>query len=575
MYSVSSNFIAAAEANARQILTRAYINDSTLLTGEDIIDLSIIEAIDTSSGVSMGSAIASKLEMKIKAPQTPILLTGSSIRPEIAFYGVDEWVPLGKFYIESAKSNDDFNTTYTITAYDGFSKTETQYIPQIPMPNTMAEITRDIASQCGFAIDESTMVHSSLSLDGTLVLSNLPSLVNGVLVFPTAPNIESDGTLILVDNIEQSMKFDLIEATCRQYIGYFAGMMGKSARFDRNGTLAFSWYTNSGYSIPRELQYLGGCKRLTEQNFTAQAITAGVGDKVFTAGSGISISFENPFINQAVLNHIHSVVGTVEYAPMQIKWRGNPAVEAGDVVLVEDSRGEFRPVYVMEHSIRISGGFHSEIKCYGQTEEEISFGTSPTAKKLQQVYTKLQEAIAEATRLLNGSNGGVFEITDEDKDGINDGWIIRTVDSSQFIKANLNGIGITRDGGATYEQAMTVDGINASAIHTGTMSAQRISVGGKIVDGETVDSKTLGDVFSVELDDDNHPVVTIGSSESDIRQKQTNDAIAFVNGAEATVAKFSVTGAEWADMQQMKYCGFVWTKSPVTGNVRFTKGGVS
>ena len=466
MYSVSSNFIAAAEANARQILTRAYINDSTLLTGEDIIDLSIIEAIDTSSGVSMGSAIASKLEMKIKAPQTPILLTGSSIRPEIAFYGVDEWVPLGKFYIESAKSNDDFNTTYTITAYDAFSKTETQYIPQIPMPNTMLEITRDIASQCGFTIDESTMAHSSLSLDGTLVLSNLPSLVNGVLVFPTAPNIESDGTLILVDNIEQSMKFDLIEATCRQYIGYFAGLLGKNARFDRNGKLAFAWYTNSGYSIPRELQYLGGCKRLTEQDFIAQAITAGTSDKMFTAGSGISISFENPFINQDVLDYIHSVVGTVAYAPMSVKWRGNPAIEPGDIVMVEDSLGEYRPVYVMEQILRISGGFNVEIKCYGPTETEIAFGTSPTAKKLQQVYTKLQEAIAEATKLLGGSKGGKYEVIDEDGDGISDAWIIRTADGKRCLKANLNGIGLSDDSGANYRQAMTMQGINADAKET-------------------------------------------------------------------------------------------------------------
>lgn len=92
------------------------------------------------------------------------------------------------------------------------------------------------------------------------------------------------------------------------------------------------------------------------------------------------------------------------------------------------------------------------------------------------------------------------------------------------------------------------------------MSAQRISVG----------DTSLGDVFTVDTDEDGHPVVTIGSSANDIKQKQTNDAITFVNGADEQIAKFSTTGAEWSDMQEMKYCGFVWTRSG-TGNVRFTK----
>ena len=558
MYSVSSNFIAAAEANARQILTRAYINDSTLLTGEDIIDLSIIEAIDTSSSVSMGSAISSKLEMKIKAPQTPILLTGSSIRPEIAFYGVDEWVPLGKFYIESAKSNDDYNTTYTLTAYDAFSKTEDSYIPRISMPNTGAEVLRDIAEQCGFELGDLptslnevqiTCENVTLHEDGTLEFPNGATVNNGILIIRDYSSTPSD---------------EISTYTCRQYIGYLAGLAGKSARFDRTGKLAFTWYTDTGYSIPRTLQYMGGCKRLTERPQEIHSITSGPSGAEMTSGSGAGFSFENPFMTQSILDEIFSRIGTLEFSPMKVKWRGNPAVEVGDIIKVEDSLGVQQTVYVMEQTLRISGGLHTEIQCYGQADEEIAFSTSPTSKKLQQVYTKLQEAIAEATQLLSGSLGGVFEVTDEDADGINDGWIIRTADSMQFIKANLNGIGITRDGGATYEQAMTTQGINASAIHTGEMNAQRISVG----------DKTLGDVFAVELDDDNHPVVTIGSSESDIRQKQTNDAITFVNNIEDIVAKFSITGAEWADMQQMKYCGFVWTKSE-SGNVRFTKAGES
>lgn len=555
MISISNNFLTAVEANARQILSRAYIND-TLVTGDNLIDITVTEATNASGGLSMGSAISSKLVMNIKTPDSPLLLSGI-VQPQVACAGVDEWVSLGKFYITDAVSSDDFEATFTITAYDAFCKTEVPYIPQISMPNTAAEILKDIASQCGFSV--STIP----DLLNEVMVSQEVSELNGegTLIFPNGANLES-GTLVIGDFVSASAE-ESKSYTCRQYIGYFAGLLGKNARFDRTGNLKFVWYTNSGRTIPRSLQYVGGCKRLTDRDYTVQSITSGSSGAELVAGTGVGISFENPFMTQTILDNIFANIGTITYTPLQLKWRGNPAIEAGDIVTVEDRSGNLCTAYIMEQTIHISGGMYAEFKCYGASEQSTAFSTSPTAKKIQQVYTKLQAALAEASALLNGANGGVFKILDENGDGINDGWMIHSIDERQFIKANLNGIGITRDGGATYEQAMTTDGINASVIRTGEMSAQRISVG----------DETLGDVFSVDLDENGHPVVTIGSSDSSVKQKQTNDAITFVTNQDEQVAKFSTTGAEWTDLQQMKYCGFVWTKAPISGNVRFTKAG--
>lgn len=560
MLSVSSEFIKAAKANARQILVRAFFNGETLLTGDNLIDLKITESVNTSEGLSMGAAIASKLNMTIKMPEIPLLLSGGSVRPEVAFYGVNEWIPLGTFYITDAVTNGDYNTVVTITAYDAFSKTERPYEPRIDMPNTAGAILLDIADQCGFSIAGADEIAAATE-DGVYVSPETPELSgDGVLIFPEDGEVTSSGVFTTGGVMLPSGEFDLMDLTCRQYIGYFAGLLGCNARFDRSGSLTFSWYTDTAYTIGRDAQHMGGCKRLTEKDCVMQSITSGSEGNEMTAGSGVGISFENPFMSQEILDGIFERVGTPTYTPMQVKWRGNPAIEAGDIVTVEDSNGTTHTVYVMEQTLKVSGGFYSEIKCFGSSEADVAFSTSPTAKKLKKVYTDLQNAIAEATKLLNGASGGVFEILDENGDGINDGWIIHSADGDRFIKANLNGIGLTRDGGATYDQAITPAGINADTITVGHMSAERISVG----------DKALGDVFSVELDEDGHPVVTIGASNSDIVQKQTNSAINFVSGDE-TVAKFSTTGAEWKDMQQMKYCGFIWTKSSVTGNVRFTK----
>ena len=552
---ISPNFHDAFEANARHILLRARIGeleDAVELTGDDLIDLTVTEAVSASDGMSMGSAISSKLVMKIKKPDVPLLLTGNSVQPQMSCYGIDEWVSLGKFYITEAVSNDDFETTFTITAYDAFSKTESVYIPRINMPNSAAEVLKDIVNQCGLSILEVPE-----PLNDIMISQEFADLsVAGVLSFPNGANVDN-GALVIGEFINASKEVN--SYTCRQYIGYFAGLLGKNARFDRNGDLTFTWYSDSGYKIYRTHQYLGGCKRLTDQDYTVHSITSGSSGAEIVAGSGVGISCENPFMTQSILDNILSSIGKITYTPMRVKWRGNPAIEAGDIIAVEDSTGDMCTAYVMEQTIRVSGGFYAEIKCYGSSESAIAFTTSPTRIKLQQTYNKLQAALAEVTTLLNGANGGVFEILDEDGDGINDGWKIRSADDRQFIKANLNGIGITTDGGGKYDYAITPQGITADVIYTGTMSAQRISVG----------DETLGDVFSVELDTNGHPVVTIGSSDSSIKQKQTNDAVTFVSGDDL-VAKFSTTGAEWKDLQQMKYCGFVWSKA-ASGNVRFTK----
>lgn len=522
MYSIAQSFHDASEANGRQILVRARFNGTTTLTGDNIIDASVTEAVGASGGITMGATLASKLTMKIKAPESPLALSGGTVAPSVAFMTDEEtpYCPLGKFFITEAKSNDDFATTYTITGYDAFCKTETPYKPKIAMPNTAQAILADIAAQCGFPISQDIMYPSG--------------------------------------------SFDLYAYTCRQYIGYFAGLTGRNARFDRNGELTFIWYTDKGYTVDREHQYLGGFRRTTDADFSVNSITSGSSDATVTAGNGIGISFENPFMTQDVLDGIFAAVGTFSFTPAQLKWRGNPAVEAGDIIVAVDKNGISRSVYVMEQTIRVSGGLHSEIKCYGSSEADIAFDTSPQARRLQTIYTKLQDAIAEATKLLQGSNGGIFEVLDSNGDGVNDGWIIKTADERRHIKANVNGIGLTTDGGATYRTAITADGINADAITAGQLNAQRITVG----------DASLGDVIDVYMEN-GHPVVIIGASGSDIKQKQTNEALAFVNGAGDEVAKFSATGAEWSDMQQLKYCGFVWTKSKKTGNVRFTKAGDS
>jgi hypothetical protein len=561
---MSDAYTAAAEANARQITVKATFNGNTELTGDHIIDISVTEATNASGGLSMGATISSKLTMNLKMPEEPLLLTGGYIEPFVGYYGIADYCPLGKFYITDVVSNDDFKTV-TITAYDGFSKLEKPYTPTISMPATAEDILNDIANQHDFKINRPSAATLPTVENGVLTYSPIPTVADsGVMMFSGSVATDNNGVLAPVgDAIFPAGVFDLYDFTCRQYIGYFAGLMGKNARFNRNGELAFVWYTDSGHRINRDLQYISGFKRLTDTDFVVKSISSGSANNTLVAGNGAGISFDNPFMTQEILDGIFARIGVLSYTPAHLKWRGNPAVEAGDIVLVEDKNGSFKTVYVMEQTFKISGGMYSEIKCYGDSEAAINFDTSPTSKKIRQVYTQLQEAIKNATELLNGNNGGVFEVTDGNGDGINDGWIIHSADGQKFIKATIDGIGITTDGGATYKQAITSEGINASTITAGSLNAERIAVENYDENNPTklTDYIRFGD-----------GTITLGKGDSAIILKLENDQIAFYNTNGTRLGRFTNNSFEIDNLEdgQIRFQNFGFIPR-ASKNLSFTK----
>lgn len=53
------------------------------------------------------------------------------------------------------------------------------------------------------------------------------------------------------------------------------------------------------------------------------------------------------------------------YLPSQLKWRGNPAIETGDIIYVESGDSTYR-LYVMEQILEMGSGMYSKIVCKGE-----------------------------------------------------------------------------------------------------------------------------------------------------------------------------------------------------------------
>ena len=170
----------------------------------------------------------------------------------------------------------------------------------------------------------------------------------------------------------------------------------------------------------------------------------------------------------------------MSFRPMELQWRGNPCVQCGDRVYVEIDDTSSMTALVMAHTLTVEGGMNDVIKCFGSSDAEVALDKSPMEKKISTAYNALQSAIQDATALLNGTRGGIFEITKEND--INTGWLIKESASPNYmgnvIVANYNGIGFSTDGGATYGTAITTDGhINGQYITAHSVDVEALSVG--------------------------------------------------------------------------------------------------
>ena len=269
-------------------------------------------------------------------------------------------------------------------------------------------------------------------------------------------------------------------------LGYLAGIAGANARINTAGKLHIGWYSAAeSYTMLTKIQWQNGFVKKAEEAFEINSVTLGIDDTVYTSGTGKGLSAVNALVKEndaeIIRNWLFASVPPISFLPCEIEWRGDPRIEAGDLISVYDENGITYDVFVAEQNLDLTGGLSAKIMC-PTGDGEMSFDTvsENTRKALNKQKTTLQQAIEKATNAINGAKGGFFEVLDEDKDGNPDGWIIKENEGGTggIIRANEAGIGLSTDGGNSYRTAMTFDGIVADAIVCGDLSTISASIGG-------------------------------------------------------------------------------------------------
>lgn len=266
----------------------------------------------------------------------------------------------------------------------------------------------------------------------------------------------------------------IYECTVSEMLGYLAGMQGKNCFFNCLENINFSWYsTAQTLTVDRKSQHEEGLSHNNE-TFTIRSITSGTEDDTITIGEGNGITFYNPYMTEDLLEEIYNKVNGLTYKVGEVEWFGDVALEPCDRLTIRNKDNTTSTFYNTKTEWDLSAGLSARTTSIGNNDAEVSFATENKGQ-LATIKTGLQEVQIRQSKLIN-KNDGVYTILEDDSKNpygweCNDGQTpVRKV-----VRCNYEGIGCSKDGGEHYTNAITGDGIDASAVYTGTLAVGGVS----------------------------------------------------------------------------------------------------
>ena len=256
-----------------------------------------------------------------------------------------EYVPMGIYNIDDIEKND---YTIKITAFDNMIKFEKNFTTNLGDTLTLQQIVNELVRITGVQFTGTLPAYSVKKLEGF---------------------------------------------SCREVLGYVASICGGNAVITRDGKFTIVTPKDVNYAIGTANYFIGDYKR-EETKYKIGKISCQVGEKVLSKGSlgadSMELEFENPWVNDSILQDIYNKLNRFEYLGYSMKWQGDLSLDVGDIVTITDKKGVVRKHPILSQKFTYTGGLTSEIGAKGETKNKNSFSSSGSAaKKVERVVMEL------------------------------------------------------------------------------------------------------------------------------------------------------------------------------------------
>lgn len=275
------------------------------------------------------------------------LKLGMEVRPSIGIKTSSGYVyePLGVFIISSEIKMDRNNNLTTVSASDRFCGLEGAYTSKLTYPAKVLDVIAEICAQSGVKANTDDLARLPHQAD-------LPAPITG--------------------------------QSYRKALGWIAQLYVGYALFDRQGLFTIRTISEPNYELdPSQYEQAGLTKNEAAYKINGiqcqVTITTKTRDgesteetKTYQAGdaTGSQIKLENNIMTPQRLNDIWEQLKDLTFYPFSLKWFGNPAVEAGDWLRLEDKQGNSFVVPNSSYTLDFNGGLSATSKADQTTSSD-------------------------------------------------------------------------------------------------------------------------------------------------------------------------------------------------------------
>ncbi|MCX0360065.1 hypothetical protein LI034_03490 [Clostridium perfringens] len=316
-------------------------------SGNQIYEMNLEESVNPSDNFSIGTVCSNTFEIKLI--NTGDIFDNAIVKPYVGLYIGDdiEYIPLGVFNVIKTSVKGKF---INLECVDNMLGLEKVYFSDLSYPADINDIAKEICKKAGV---------------------NLASKL---------PNYR-------VNKIEGY--------SLREAIGFIASLCGSFARFNRIGDLEIRGYE----VVKQEMTPHNLFKLDIEANeCIIKKVIAKKGEEELSTGTddGNKIVFNNPIITKEILSDIYTKYNGFKYIPYTAKWKGNPAIMAGDILNLTDLKGNKYNALIMEQKFTYKNGISSEVKAKGKTRQDSSFDSKGSVTQSMERYSIEQANIKKA-----------------------------------------------------------------------------------------------------------------------------------------------------------------------------------
>ena len=332
---VSDDFLSAV--NGAEPVYCCKLDFGNNVTVNDLFSVSYSGGSCSESIVPGGTVIANA---KVELSALPATIRKGSACT--LYFGVNgEYAPQGVLTVKKIEKSGE---RLSVTLEDNMAKTEKGYFSSLAYPSTTLKMLSEIATKCGVAFNTSGL------------------------------------TAVTIKDKPEGY-------TCREIIGYIAGLYGKFAVCDRAGKIVFRWFDTTAVQLS---DFCYDTPTVATDDITVGRVVCGD----FTAGTGTAITYDCLFMTQNQLNTVQKSLSGFKFRTGEIPLRlGNMLIDAWDTVSITYG-GETVKIPAANISMTYNGGLSMTIEAPA-TEQSADSGESyksPAQKQAERITADIVSA---------------------------------------------------------------------------------------------------------------------------------------------------------------------------------------